>query len=191
MDEAALFWTKVAAIGQVAGAIATFAAVVVALILSRTERQLRVRVSARFGYIVDVNGHTEVMTFEVENVGLRPVVVHGIHWTTGWYNRMGLVPKIFRVQSAFQMPDYTWPINPNFPWRLSPGESQSSHIRRQDFIEGFADPAPKDLFRRLPWQRRPKLLRHRVGVGVNTRRKIILGKVDPAITEALNSAYRG
>lgn len=191
MDAEILFWTKVAAIGQVAGAIATAAAVFVALLLSRAERQLRVRVSARFASIVDVHGQTEVMSYEVENIGLRPVVVHGMHWTTGWINRLGLLPKPLRLRSAFQLPDYAWGINKNFPWRLEPGETQSTHIRRQDFIDTMTEPVEGNLFRRLPWQRRPRLLNLRVGVAVVTKPRVVFGKVDPRLTAALNDQYEG
>jgi len=191
VGDATLYWTKVAAIGQVAGAIATFLAVVIALVQSRAERSLRVRVRARLGLIVDGRGQTEVMTYEVENTGLRPVVVNGMHWATGFINVLGILPPPLRLKSAFQMPDYEWPINENFPWRLGPGESKSTHIRRQDFIDEFCQPNEHDLFRRFFWQRRPKLFWHRAGVAINTRRGIVFGRVDRNLTSALEEAYLG
>jgi hypothetical protein len=191
MIEASLFWTKVAAIGQVAGAVATFLAVIVALYLGRAQQRFQLKVKAHFGQIVDVRGATPVMTIEVENTGLRTVRITGFGWSTGFTNTIRALPKWLRLQSAFQMPDYTWAINPPFPWILEPGEAKSTHIRRQDFIDGFSEPAPEDLFRRLPWASRKRLFRHRVWVGVYTRPTVWFGVVDPKITDALNKSYRG
>jgi hypothetical protein len=148
-------------------------------------------VNARFATIVDAHGQTEVMSYEVENIGLRPVVVQGIHWTTGWVNWLGLLPKSLRLKSAFQMPDYAWAINKNFPWRLEPGETQSTHMRRREFIDSLTEPAEGDLFRLLPWQSRPRLLNLRVGAAVVTKPRVVLGKVDPKLTAALDDAYQG
>lgn len=191
MEAEILLWTKIAAIGQVAGALATFLAVVFALILARAERSLRVRVNARFAAIVDIHGSTSVMTYEVENIGLRPVVVTGMHWTTGFPNRFGFMPRPLQLKAAFQMPDYEWSINENFPWRLDPGESKSTHMRRQEFIESFVEPNQHDLFRQFFWQKRPRLFFHRVGVAVNTQPKIVFGQIDKSITTVLNDSYRG
>jgi hypothetical protein len=190
MDSSFLFWAKVGAIGQVAGAAATFLAASIALYLARSERAFRLRVSARFAQIVDQRGAIPVLSVEVENIGYRSVRISGFFWTTGYANTLRILPKMLRIRSAHQMPDYEWAINPDFPWTLEPGESRSTHIRRADFIEGFSQPHPQDLFRRFPWQKRPELFRHRIGVGVYTKRGVYFGRVDSKVTTALTEAYR-
>lgn len=191
MDSSGLFWTKLAAIGQVAGAIATFAAVWVALYLAQSERSFRLRVTAKFQRIVSVGGSIRVMSIQVENVGLRTAVINGFGWTTGYANTLRILPKAFRLRSAFQLPDYEWSVNPPFPWKLEPGQSRSTHIKRENFIEAFSKPAKNDLFRRFPWQRAPKLFRHRVYVSVDTRETVYPGVVDRKVTQTLNQTYQG
>lgn len=191
MDAEALFWTKIAAVGQVAGAAATFLAAWVALHLARSERVFRLRVRAHFGQIVDSRGAVPVLTISVENVGHRTAIVTAFGWTTGYAFPIGILPKWLRLRSAFQFPDYEWPINPAFPWTLAPGESRSTHLRREEFIAGFAKPLDGDLFRKLPWHSRPRLFRHRVHVQVSTRPKIYYGRVHPKVSQALEESYQG
>lgn len=184
-----IYWAKVAAIGQTAGALATFAAVVVALWLAKSERAYLLRVRARFGLILDVAGKTEVMTIEVVNIGLRKVTVTGFGWTTGFRNTLRILPPAFRLRSAFQFDDYSWSINPRFPWHLEPGESKMTHIRKADFIKSMTEVHPENLFRRLPLFNRWILLRHRVYVSISALETAYQGKVDPKMTKQLELHY--
>ncbi len=183
-----LYWTKVAAIGQVAGAAATFLAAILALYLARSERLIRLRVRAKFGRVVDATGSTPAILIEVENTGLRTARVTSIGWSTGYANRFRLLPEVFRLKSAFQVPDYQWHINRQLPWVLEPGEAISTAFRREDFIRHMLEPGAKGLFRLLPWRTRATLFRHRVLVGISTKRTAIFGKVDKAVTAAVEDA---
>lgn len=118
-------------------------------------------------------------------------IVTAFGWTTGYAFPIDILPNWLRLRSVFQMPDYEWAINPNFPWTLAPGESRSTHLRRSEFIGGFAKPVDNDLFRKLPWRSRPRLLRHRVHVQVATRQTVYHGKVNPKVSRALEDAYEG
>ncbi len=184
-----IYWAKIAALGQIAGAVATFLAVVVALILARSERSFRLRIKARYGALVDVAGQTDVMTIEVCNTGLRKVTVTGFGWTTGYVNSLLVLPKRFRLRSIFQIDDYTWHINPRFPWHLEPGETKMTHMRRQEFVDGMTERHPDNLYRKLPWSKKSKLFRHRVYVSISSIERIYFGKVDSALTSNLEERY--
>ena len=82
MDET-LYWAKLSAIGQIAGAIATFSAVVVTLYLTRVERRIRIKVSAKLSQIVTQEGAVPVLSISVENIGLRKAKVEGLYWMGG------------------------------------------------------------------------------------------------------------
>lgn len=187
--DATLYWTKVAAIGQVAGAAATFLAAFVALHLARSERLIRLRVRARFGRVVDALGSTNAVFIEIENIGLRPARVTSVGWATGYANAIRLLPKALQLKSAFQIPDYEWNVNVPLPWVLEPGESKSTAFRRDNFVEHMLSPGGVSLYRLLPWRTRATLFRHRVAVGVSTRRTAMFGKVDKAVTRALEDAF--
>ncbi len=184
-----VYWAKISALGQIAGAVATFLAVLVALQLARAERRFSLRVKARFGAIVDVKGKTDVMTIEVCNVGLRKATVVGFGWTTGYVNSFALIPKRFRLRSIFQIEDYSWPINPRFPWHLEPGETKMTHMRREDFIETMIEQHPNNLFRRLPFSKKHKLLKHRVFVSISSVERVYFGLVNDNLTHTLEDRY--
>ena len=189
MTDQALFWAKLAALGQIAGAAATFLAVVAALLLARAERQLKIRVSAALMHLVNQMGATPIIAVEVENIGLRKVRVTGIGWSTGFFRWLFVLPKFLRARTCHQIPDYTWAINENFPWELEPGQSKTTSFRREEFLQEFRIAQPNDLFRKLLGQKRHVLFRHRVHAGVYTKRGVVLGKVDPKLTRLLEENY--
>src|SRR3546814_17145288 len=112
MDES-LFWTKVAAIGQVAGAAATFLAAWVALYLGRTDRQFRLRVTATFQNIVSSQGSIKVTCIQVENIGMRTARIEGFGWTTGNANVWSFLPQAIRLRRVQNLPTYERPKNKN------------------------------------------------------------------------------
>ena len=189
MDES-LYWTKIAAIGQVAGALATFLAAGVALQLGRTERQLRLRVTASFQTIVSSRQSVQVMCVQVENIGMRTARVDSFGWATGFANSLWILPSWLRLRSAHQMPDYEWVINKDFPWTLEPGQTQSTYMRRPEFLEALSAPHEQGIFRSWQVFKKPFLLRLRVYVGVATMQKVCFGTVDPKIVRALTETYR-
>src|SRR3546814_10170174 len=99
---------------------------------------------------------------------MRTARIEGFGWTTGYANVWRFLPKALRLRSVHQLPDYEWAINKNFPWTLEPGESQSTFMRREEFIAGMAEHHDHGLFRTSPIRRRPFLLHHRVYVTVAT-----------------------
>jgi len=139
--------------------------------------------------IHDVSGNTPTVSIEVENIGHRTARLTGLYWATGFFGPRWLVPKWFRSRSAFQIIDYSWIINENFPWTLEPGEAKSTHFRREEFLKEFVKPEEEDFFRKLPWSSRYRLLRMRVGVGVYTREGIIFGRVDSKLICELENRY--
>ncbi len=186
MDNANL-WTMIAALAQVMGSIATFAAVYVALKLAREERDIKLRVSAKFVSIISEHLDIKVMSVTVENIGHRKATIEGFYWSTGYFSR--LVPTFLRAQTAMQMEDYSWAINVRFPWILEPGDSKSTFIRKGDFLDGFTNAQDGDMFRKLPFTNRWRLFHHRVGVGVRTLATVYFGTVDPKLTQQLEENY--
>lgn len=190
MADPIIFWTKVGAIGQVAGAAATFLAVLAALSIATSERRFRLRVTAKMMAIHTVAGATPTVSVEVENIGNRTTRITGLYWATGYRNLFRFLPRFLRLKSGFQMIDYEWFINDNFPWTLQPGESKSTHFRRQAFLDGFAEHNENDIFRRLPLSKRYTLVNFRVGVGIYTRMGVYYGTVDRKLKVALEDGYQ-
>ena len=179
----------IGALAQVAGSLATFGAVVVALRLARQERTIRLRVTAGFRTIISQVVEIQVLAVTVENVGHRAAKIELFGWTTGYVRKWIKFPKRFALQSCIQMQDYNWAINERFPWTLEPGQSKSTFIRRTEFVEGFSKHSNGDLFRKLPFAKRWVLFRHRVGVGVATHPQMYFGKVEDSVSSTLEAAY--
>lgn len=119
MDQA-VYWTMVGAVAQIAGAVATFAAVAFALWQTLSERRVSLRVLANTSLIFDGVGNPPeaVMSFSITNTGQRPVTLQSVGWETGW-SRIG--PKWLQKQYAIQMTDRLGAPQP--PQVLQPGQS--------------------------------------------------------------------
>lgn len=150
--EESLFWTKMAAIGQAAGAVATFAAVVVSLWIAHSERRAHVRVTAGLRVLMSRPAQ-DVISILVTNHGLRPVRVSAIVWRTGWL-RYG--PKWLTFQQAVQTFDA--PISQMSsvqpPFDLGPGQDANLHLPTAPFTE-HPDLRLDFFNRRLPFRRKP------------------------------------
>lgn len=194
MEASALYWTKVAAIGQIAGALATFAAVFVALYLARSERRTRLRVTAQHAQIVDALGATKTVSITVQNIGLRAAKIDGVGWIGGlpsWsIPRLvrWAIPRWLRQQTLHQIHDYSWAINENFPWRLQPGESKSTHFRRDKFFDEFTSKQGEAFFRKVPFLKRTMAVRPRVFVSVDTK-PVITGIIAKSLLSQMREAY--
>jgi hypothetical protein len=150
-----LFWTKVTALGQIAGAVATFVAVLVALWIARTERRASIKVSAglRLTFAGDGSPFEDKILIRITNHGLRPVRVSAVGWRTGWV-KFG--PKWLKFQHAVQKFDHpvslmTSPTPP--PFDLGPGQEVSLLLSP----DPFKKPGElRDTFfnRRLPLRRK-------------------------------------
>lgn len=141
MDGAGPNWEKIAAIGQVAGAAATFLAVVVSLWIAFHGRRPRLRLIVGERVIIG-GGHDDfdVLMYEVANAGERPVHVRGIGWRTGWL-RWG--PKALRRKAAVQITNSAG-MGSEPPYEIQPGAAVGSYALMENVMvhsrERGADP---------------------------------------------------
>lgn len=129
--ETGLFWTKVAAIGQVAGAVATFLAVAVSLFIAFAGRRPKLRL--KVGERIIIGGELpdrRVLMFSVTNMGERPVYVRGIGWRTGW---LRWAPSWLARQHAVQLTGgIAGGIDP--PYELQAGQERSSYADMENVL---------------------------------------------------------
>lgn len=190
MSSPELFWTKIAAIGQVAGAVATFAAVWVSLYLAASDRRFQLRVTARLAHLVDSGGQTPVVSIDVENVGQRTAKVLGFGWSGGFFKRWWRWrPAWLKSTTALQQPDYTWQINENFPWKLEPGDSKSTLMRRDDFFNNCNIRFTGMFFRKIPLIKRYVAVRPRVLITISSRRQALFGRIDDNLLRELRKKH--
>ncbi len=133
IDPEVLLWTKVAAVGQVLGALATAVAVGVSLWVVLSERQARVTVTAGLRLLI-TQGRSdlteEVISLAVFNAGHRPVVVNVIGWRVGWVRRFGFKWARFghAMQTSSNRVDSHDP-----PFILEPGQQKSMLVNLAPF----------------------------------------------------------
>jgi|LWDU01.1.fsa_nt_gi hypothetical protein len=86
-----IWWTAFGAIAQVAGAVATAAAVIVALLLAKAERGLHGRGHVRIMVAIDPSSRLQEyqIHFSLENSGIRPLVWETTSWRSGWLPKLG------------------------------------------------------------------------------------------------------
>lgn len=151
----ALFWEKVAALGQVAGAIATFAAVCVSLWLARSERRAHVRARAglRMIFAGDGSPFEDVISVQVTNHSLRSARISSVGWRTGW---MKYGPRWLAFQHAVQKFDR--PISsissPRPPFDLGPGQEVTFYLSPEPFKKG-GEWRNSFFNRHFPWRQNP------------------------------------
>lgn len=142
-----LFWTQAAAIGQIVGALATAAAVIVSLWIVLSERREKLRFVVGHRVIIGP-GHPrqDVVAFVVTNDGFRSARIQSFGWRTGW---LPWGPKWLRYRFAIQTADAV-AGSQNPPLTLEPGETASMLILRSSLIEHI--PAWDDMLelRRVP-----------------------------------------
>lgn len=146
MGEAELFWTKVAALGQVGGAVATLAAVIVSLWIALRGHRPRIRlvVGERLIFGALPEEGLRVLMFSVINAGQRPVHVSGLGWRTGWV-RSG--PRFLRSQVAVQVTG-SIPYGKPPPYELQPGAEQSSYALMESVLDNTRKMSGHPLFAR-------------------------------------------
>jgi hypothetical protein len=147
MQAAELYWAKVAAIGQIAGAVATFLAVAVSLWIAYHSRKPRVRL--KVNHSVMIGGMADglsFLVFEVANLGERPVYVRGIGWRTGWLPRW---PECLARKAAVQMASGAemFGLGSEPPYEILPGASVSSFCPMDNMI-AYAGERKEPLFTR-------------------------------------------
>lgn len=148
-----LFWTIVAAIGQVAGAVATAVAVITSLWIALSERRVRLRVTSglRLMFVGDGTPGIGLVVVSITNSGYRRARISAVGWETGW-SRNRFAPAWLAKQYAVQQPGHG---SPRPPFDLEPGENKLLFIRVSDFRRPGRAEVEDDFFRRhLPWQDR-------------------------------------
>lgn len=136
-----LFWTIAAAVGQIAGAVATAAAVIVSLWIVLSERREKLRLIVGHRLIVQRGAdHIDVVAFDVTNLSLFPVQLTSFGWRIGWLRRG---PPWAQYEWAIQLPDTLG--GATLPMTLQPGERTSMLVRLDRFSPDVA--SSKDLFR--------------------------------------------
>jgi hypothetical protein len=140
------FWAKVAALGQVASAAATTAAVIVALWIARSDRRVNLKVTAglRLIWAGDGSPATDVIAIVIANRGTRLVRVVNLGWRSGWLRRYG--PEFLRQQFALQNASLV-PGSPRLPFDVEPLKEQTIMVNVSDFNDN-ARPEDRDLFTR-------------------------------------------
>lgn len=125
MEAQILYWTKLAAIGQIVGALATAAAVIVSLVIVLSERRESLRLVVSRKTMVPPNtAEYDVIDFEVTNVGVQRVRITAFGWRTGWAPRG---PAWFRyVFGTLGHSGLAGVIDP--PFDLEPGTSVSKLV---------------------------------------------------------------
>lgn len=138
-------WEKIAAIGQVAGAIATFLAVVVSLLIAFYGRRPRLRLAVGERHIYE-NGekHKELLMFEVANAGERPVHIRGFGWRTGW---LSWGPKCTSRQPAVQIFGGVG-LGAEPPFEIQPGAATASYADMANVAEYCRQRQKSPLFTR-------------------------------------------
>lgn len=154
MDQALLFWTKIGALGQLAGALATFLAVLVSLYVIVTDRREGVKLVVGERKIIGGGINLDVISFEITNVGARPFVINSIGWRTGWFKRG---PKSLRHKWAIQVGDNSV-LSTQLPYVLQQGQSASVTIPTNMFFQNNSK--EKSLFH-------PRKIFKSINVGTN------------------------
>lgn len=116
-----------AAIGQVAGAVTTAAAVGVSLWIALREHReiLRLVVGRRLVFAGDGTPGLPVVSFTVTNLGSRPVYISNFGWKVGRFAR---APGEAAARFAIQFQDET-NLGQNPPFELLPGQYKSMIVR--------------------------------------------------------------
>jgi hypothetical protein len=177
----ASWWSAVAAVGQVLGAIATFMAVVVSLWIVRTDRSLQGKGHAGILVIFAGDGSPGIylVGFRVENTGIRDFMVQSIGWRVGW-SRWG--PRKLSYAYAIQ----TSGVGQIFENRwIRPTTTETFQLKVSEMKVGLAAEGERGMF----FKRRLKLLGWapiRAYANVSGRKPIRL-KVDNKLREFLRT----
>lgn len=150
LAETTLLWTQIAAVGQVLGAFATAAAVIVSLWIAMSQRRIALDMKVGIRSILDdtTKAATDLILWEITNTGQREVRLSSIGWRTGWFYRWA--PDFLKVQWAMQRLS-TDPACGRLPFDLMPGKNIHFFIELSVFENAIKE-MRSDFFRRkLPW----------------------------------------
>lgn len=143
-----LFWTIVAAVGQVAGALATAAAVITSLWVVLSERRPKLRVTAGLRLIIPGDGApaSDAIGVTVANVGMRRVRCACVGWRT---SRLRWGPRWLRRQHALQNADYL-PGSATLPFDLDLGDEKTLILAVESYRDAVDAAKRAAFFLRTP-----------------------------------------
>lgn len=148
--EATLLWTQIAAVGQVVGALATAAAVIVSLwvVISDRRYALDVSVGIRLLFAGDGRPEENLVAYNVTNTGQRSFRINSIGWRSGWISGLfrKIAPKFMQTRYAIQVAEDHLSSTP-LPCDVDPGHSVSFFIDCQRFEQDQTD-NDNDFFNR-------------------------------------------
>ena len=142
------FWSKWAAIGQIVGALGTFAAVITSLYLSRRSEKPRLKVDAGVRMLIGHGSkkpYPEYISITVRNVGTQTAHVTQFGWRTGLWKFSW--PAWLKVQHAIQTPGMLG-IGEDPPFVVPPGTKRDTILDKKQFIEGIAKKSGGPFFAR-------------------------------------------
>jgi hypothetical protein len=174
MDAEALFWTKIAAIGQAVGALATTAAVWTSLWVVLSERAARLVGSAGLRLIIPGDGTpaTDIISITITNIGQKPVRVSNIGWITGWFDHFG--PEWLRRQHAVQLSSGI-PGSSDPPFLIEPGDQKTFLLDPVNFTRKEQIQKNQEFFgRKYPFFENYRKTRVRVTVGIVGSRTVLI-----------------
>ena len=130
-------WDKWAAIGQIAGALGTFFAVLTSLYLARDSIRPKLSVNAGIRIIIEAGAQEpfpKLIVFDVRNVGMRDVYVDQIGWRVGrWpFRKPYLLARGFAVQPFGTVLESTNP-----PFALAQGRRVTSMLQFEQTISSI------------------------------------------------------
>ena len=142
MNNPTLFWAAFAAIGQVAGAIATAAAVIITLWQIQYANRKKVKMNfSDNNVILSENGSIELhfVNLSVSNIGNRNIIVH--NW--------GI--KVSKKQNLLIVPDIKSPIynmiQKPLPCTLQPEQSLDLVFDIKLFVKNLKEQVDKGIFK--------------------------------------------
>jgi hypothetical protein len=130
-------WDKWAAIGQIAGALGTFLAVLTSLYLARDSIRPKLALRAGIRIVIEAGAQEpfpKLIVFEVRNVGMRDVYVDQIGWRVGrWPFRWpAWLTSGFAVQTFGTVFESTNP-----PFALAQGRRATSMLQFEQTIRNI------------------------------------------------------
>ncbi|MEO1921048.1 MAG: hypothetical protein ABGW84_04075 [Sphingomonadaceae bacterium] len=146
MGSEELFWTQVSALGQVAAAVGTFAAVILSLWLSL--RSGRPKIKLRVGEWTLIGPEKSLdenlLVFSVANTGSRPAMITHIGWETGWLKHgPTFLKKQFAVQT-FSGTDHGLDV----PFDLPIGAKAECSVKLNNILQWVEEKRGRPFFSR-------------------------------------------
>jgi hypothetical protein len=140
-----LFLTKIAAIGQVLGAIATFIAVAVSLAIASRSRKPAVRLIVGKRLLIEGGkDDDEILAFHFANIGERHVEITAVGWKTGWFRRG---PNWLKTQTGLQITGGAG-FGAVPPFKLPPATSSGTYALLQNATDQAAKRQSSPFFTR-------------------------------------------